>query len=188
ALPIVETKQGEIAAYIPTNLISITDGQIYLNRDLFVSGFRPAIDISLSVSRIGGKTQHLAIREQAGRMKLDYLQFLELENFSRFGQKLESSMEARIKRGRLLREILKQDRLMLETSTFQLAWLIAYNNGLLDHFQPSQINAQLELLKQLIQESTLTLNSDLQHWQQFLEDNLSGSQSVSQSSYRETTS
>jgi F-type H+-transporting ATPase subunit alpha len=184
ALPIVETKQGEIAAYIPTNLISITDGQIYLNSDLFVSGFRPAIDISLSVSRIGGKTQHLAIREQAGRMKLDYLQFLELENFSRFGQKLESSMEARIKRGRLLREILKQDRLMLETSTFQLAWLIAYNDGLLDHFQPSQINAQLDLLKQLIQESTLTLNSDLQHWQQFLADKLSGSQS----SYRETTS
>ena len=75
ALPIVETKQGEIAAYIPTNLISITDGQIYLDNDLFVSGFRPAIDITKSVSRIGGKAQHPSISSQAGQMKLDYLQF-----------------------------------------------------------------------------------------------------------------
>ena len=170
ALPIVETKQGEIAAYIPTNLISITDGQIYLNSNLFASGFRPAIDISLSVSRIGGKTQHHAIREQAGRMKLDYLQFLELENFARFGQKLESSIEIQIKRGRLLREILKQDRLTLETSTFQLGWLIAYNDGLFDHFQASRVSTQLRLLKQALLESTLTLNSDLQDWQHFLAD------------------
>lgn len=172
ALPIAETKQGEIAAYIPTNLISITDGQIYLNNNLFASGFRPAIDISLSVSRIGGKTQHLMIREQAGRMKLDYLQFLELENFSRFGQKLEASMEARIKRGRLLREILKQERLMPETSTFQLAWLIAYNDELFDHFQASEMNTQLTLLKRALRKSTLTLNSGLPHWQQFLADSI----------------
>ena len=173
ALPIVETQQGEIAAYIPTNLISITDGQVYLDSSLFVSGFRPAIDISLSVSRIGGKTQHSAIRDQAGKMKLDYLQFLELESFSRFGQKLEASMEFRIKRGRLLREILKQDRLMPETSTFQLAWLIAYNEGLLDNLQATQIDRQLQRLKQAVQQSGLSLNSDLQHWQQFLEDVLS---------------
>jgi F-type H+-transporting ATPase subunit alpha len=108
ALPIVETKQGEIAAYIPTNLISITDGQIYLDKDLFASGFRPAIDIAKSVSRIGGKAQHPRVREEAGQMKLDYLQFLELEAFSRFGQRLEASMEAKIKRGRLLRKILIQ--------------------------------------------------------------------------------
>ncbi len=99
ALPIVETKQGEIAAYIPTNLISITDGQIYLDNDLFISGFQPAIDITRSVSRIGGKAQHHSISNQAGPMKLDYLQFLELEAFTRFGQRLEASMEVRIKRG-----------------------------------------------------------------------------------------
>ena len=170
ALPIVETKQGEIAAYIPTNLISITDGQIYLDSALFTSGFRPAIDISKSVSRIGGKTQHPAIRDQAGQIKLEYLQFLELESFSRFGQKLESSMETRIKRGRLLREILKQDRLAPESSTFQLAWLIAYNDGLLDPFQPAQIAGKLEQLKRAVQESALTLTSDLQQWRQFLVD------------------
>lgn len=173
ALPIVETKQGEIAAYIPTNLISITDGQIYLDSDLFVSGFRPAIDISKSVSRIGGKTQHMAIRNQTGKIKLEYLQFLELESFSRFGQKLEASMAALIKRGHLLREILKQDRLAPETSAFQLAWLIAYNDGLFDPLQPSQVNSQLEQLKQAMQQSALGLNSDLQQWRQFLKDVLS---------------
>ncbi|MDX2486297.1 MAG: F0F1 ATP synthase subunit alpha, partial [Gammaproteobacteria bacterium] len=112
ALPIVETNQGEIAAYIPTNLISITDGQIYLDHTLFVSGFRPAIDIARSVSRIGGAAQHRRIKEEAGRLKLDYLQFLELEVFTRFGARLEASMEATIKRGRVLREIFKQERLM----------------------------------------------------------------------------
>ena len=136
ALPIVETKQGEIAAYIPTNLISITDGQIYLDNDLFVSGFRPAIDITKSVSRIGGKAQHPAISRQAGQMKLDYLQFLELEAFTRFGQRLEASMEARIKRGRLLREILKQDRLVPLKALFQLAWLTAFNEGFFNQAQP----------------------------------------------------
>jgi len=168
ALPIVETKQGEIAAYIPTNLISITDGQIYLDSDLFASGFRPAIDISKSVSRIGGKTQHPAIRDQTGKIKLEYLQFLELESFSRFGQKLEASMEARIKRGRLLREFLKQDRLAPKSSEFQLAWLITYNDGLLDTLQLAQIAGQLQRLKQTVQESPLALNSDLHEWRQLL--------------------
>ncbi|HZD40080.1 MAG TPA: F0F1 ATP synthase subunit alpha, partial [Terriglobales bacterium] len=100
ALPIVETSEGEIAAYIPTNLISITDGQIYLDQELFSAGFRPAIDIARSVSRIGGAAQHPKIRKEAGRMKLDYLRFLELEVFSRFGARLESSIAAALKRGR----------------------------------------------------------------------------------------
>jgi F-type H+-transporting ATPase subunit alpha len=111
ALPLVETEQGEIAAYIPTNLISITDGQVYLDPRLFAAGFLPAIDVTRSVSRIGGKAQHPAIKAEAGRMKLDYLQFQELEIFTRFGSRLEASVEAKIRRGRLLRELLKQDRL-----------------------------------------------------------------------------
>ena len=94
ALPIVETEEGEIAAYIPTNLISITDGQIYLDRRLFAAGVLPAVDVPLSVSRIGGKAQHPRIKEEAGRMKLDYLQFLELEVFTRFGTKLEAGTES----------------------------------------------------------------------------------------------
>ncbi|MGZ8929108.1 MAG: F0F1 ATP synthase subunit alpha [Methylobacter sp.] len=166
ALPIVETKQGEIAAYIPTNLISITDGQIYLDNDLFVSGFRPAIDITRSVSRIGGKAQHSGISNQAGQMKLDYLQFLELEAFTRFGQRLEASMEARIKRGRLLREILKQDRLSPLDCLFQLAWLIAFNDGFLNTVEPKEIAGYLAKIGHGIETTTLTLDSSQEQWGQ----------------------
>lgn len=166
ALPIVETKQGEIAAYIPTNLISITDGQIYLDANLFNAGFRPAIDIARSVSRIGGKAQHASIRDQAGQMKLDYLQFLELEAFTRFGQRLEASMEARIKRGRLLREILKQERLKPLSNIFQLAWLTAFNAGLFDNIELTQVNRHLEMLANEVAETTLTLDSNPEQWRQ----------------------
>lgn len=172
ALPIIETKQGEIAAYIPTNLISITDGQIYLDNDLFVSGFRPAIDITKSVSRIGGKAQDRSIRDQAGQMKLDYLQFLELEAFTRFGQRLEASMEARIKRGRLLREILKQDRLAPHSNLFQLAWLTAFNSGLFNQINPEDITQMLINIEQGIETATLslTLESDQEQWQQAISE------------------
>jgi F-type H+-transporting ATPase subunit alpha len=166
ALPIIETKQGEIAAYIPTNLISITDGQIYLDSDLFVSGFRPAIDITRSVSRIGGKAQDMSIRDQAGQMKLDYLQFLELETFTRFGQRLEASMEARIKRGRVLREILKQDRLAPHSNLFQLAWLVAFNTGLFNQAVPEDIPKMLVSIDESIKTTTLTLESSPEQWQQ----------------------
>ena len=132
ALPIVETEQGEIAAYIPTNLISITDGQLYLDPHLFAAGVLPAVDVTRSVSRIGGKAQHPAIKREAGRMKLDYLQFQELEVFTRFGAHLEASVEARIQRGRLLRELLKQERCAALSAGQQMAWLIAYNEGWLD--------------------------------------------------------
>ncbi|MDO9269899.1 MAG: F0F1 ATP synthase subunit alpha [Methylobacter sp.] len=165
ALPIIETKQGEIAAYIPTNLISITDGQIYLDNDLFVSGFRPAIDITRSVSRIGGKAQDMSIRDQAGQMKLDYLQFLELEAFTRFGQRLEASMEARIKRGRLLREILKQDRLVPHSNLFQLAWLTAFNAGLFNQAVPEDIPKMLINIDNGIKTTSLKLESSPEQWQ-----------------------
>ncbi len=170
ALPIVETKQGEIASYIPTNLISITDGQIYLDKDLFTSGFRPAIDIAKSVSRIGGKAQHPSIRNQAGQMKLDYLQFLELEAFTRFGQRLEASMEARIKRGRLLREVLKQDRLVPLSSLFQLAWLTAFNEGFFNTAEPKDIAGYLAKIDQGIAKTILTLDSNPDRWRQAISD------------------
>jgi F-type H+-transporting ATPase subunit alpha len=164
ALPIVETKQGEIASYIPTNLISITDGQIYLERGLFVAGFRPAIDIALSVSRIGGQAQHPRIKEEAGRMKLDYLRFLELEVFTRFGARLEASMESTIARGRILREILKQDRLAPLSVSCQIAWLVAFNDGLFDNMEPESIDLFLDTLEQQSQHSTLTLDSPRGYW------------------------
>jgi F-type H+-transporting ATPase subunit alpha len=164
ALPIVETKLGEIAAYIPTNLISITDGQVYLDRSLFVGGLRPAIDIARSVSRIGGQAQHPRIKEEAGRMKLDYLQFQELEIFTRFGARLEASMEAAIHRGRLLREILKQDRLAPLPITFQIAWLVAFNDGLFEKADTDAIPELLAALEDAVRHTTLNLDSFREEW------------------------
>lgn len=105
--------------------------QVYLDRCLFAAGFLPAIDITRSVSRIGGKAQHPAIKVETGRMKLDYLQFQELEIFTRFGSRLEASVEAKI-RGCLLRELLKQERLAPLTPEQHMACLAAYNEGLFD--------------------------------------------------------
>ncbi|MFZ4536175.1 F0F1 ATP synthase subunit alpha [Propionivibrio sp.] len=146
ALPIVETEQGEIAAYIPTNLISITDGQIYLDPALYARGFLPAIDITRSVSRIGGKAQMPAIKAEAGRMKLDFLQFLELEVFTRFGSRLEAGVEAKIRRGRLLRELLKQDRLAPLSPEQHLAWLVAYNEAYFDGLEGAAVHLRLSTL------------------------------------------
>ncbi len=146
ALPIVETEQGEIAAYIPTNLISITDGQIYLDPAFYARGFLPAIDITRSVSRIGGKAQLPAIKGEAGRMKLDFLQFLELEVFTRFGSRLEAGVDAKIRRGCLLRELLKQERLAPLSPEQQLAWLVAYNEGAFDALAGAAVQARLARL------------------------------------------
>ncbi|WP_426664349.1 F0F1 ATP synthase subunit alpha [Rhodanobacter aciditrophus] len=146
ALPLVETEQGEIADYIPTNLISITDGQIFLDQRLFAQGQLPAIDVTRSVSRIGGKAQHPDIRDQAGRIKLDYLQFLELEVFTRFGAKLEAGVEERIRRGRALRQALKQPRFEPWPAAAQMAWLVAYNEGLLERIAPGDMTAAMQQL------------------------------------------
>jgi len=174
ALPIVETEQGEIAAYIPTNLISITDGQIYLDRRLFGSGFLPAIDITRSVSRIGGRAQHPRIKEEAARMKLDYLQFLELEAFTRFGSKLEASMEEKIRRGQVLREVLKQQRLTPQSPEFQLAWMMAYNAGRLDDQDFTSIHRKLAKLAEGLQRFPIDLSASREEWNQWLDLRLTG--------------
>lgn len=166
ALPIIETQMGEIASYIPTNLISISDGQIYLQRELFVGGFRPAIDIARSVSRIGGQAQHPLIKEEASAIKLKYLQFLELEVFTRFGAKLEASMEASIQHGRVLRELLKQSRFSPLSPEQHIAWLIAFNEGLLDDwFEPDcESDRDFNRLMDTALNSGLSLDSPRQQW------------------------
>ena len=169
ALPIIETKEGEIASYIPTNLISITDGQIYFDSALFSSGFLPAIDVTKSVSRVGGKAQPPEIKQEAGRMKLDYLQFLELEVFTRFGAKLEHSMQEKIEHSRILREILKQDRLTPVPIESQMAWLVAFNDGLLDEFKPDTVRPALASLFQWMPTSGLALGSSRDQWRTALE-------------------
>jgi len=166
ALAIVETRLGEIASYIPTNLISITDGQIYLDQALFSAGFLPAIDIARSVSRIGGKAQPEAIKREAGRMKLDYLQFLDLEVFTRFGARLEAGMEAQLKRGAILRELLQQERLDPLPIRFQLAWLIAFNERLFDAAETADLASMAARLRAGVDNSSLTLEDDRAAWLQ----------------------
>src|SRR5881392_3373957 len=108
ALPIVETKGGDVSAYIPTNVISITDGQIYLEKDLFNSGVRPAINVGISVSRVGGNAQIKAMKSVAGRLRLDLAQFRALEAFAAFGSDLDKASKAQLDRGARLVELLKQ--------------------------------------------------------------------------------
>jgi len=164
ALPIVETEQGEIAAYIPTNLISITDGQIYFDRALFASGILPAIDVRRSVSRIGGKAQPEAIKREAARMKLEYLQFLELETFSRFGSRLEAGLRARLARGRLLRNLLKQEPLSPLVPESHLAWMTAFNDGSLDGLEPEKLSAALRALTQGAARGAPELDAPREAW------------------------
>ncbi len=168
ALPIIETKEGEMASYIPTNLVSITDGQIYFDAALFSAGFLPAIDVTKSVSRVGGAAQPNEIKLEAGRMKLDYLQFLELEVFTRFGAKLEAGMQKKINRGRVLREILKQSRLTPVSVECQMGWLVAFNNGLLDGVSPEEIGVQLDRLFQWVGSRELKLSDSRERWSEVL--------------------
>ncbi len=132
ALPIAETDAGNLSAYIPTNLISITDGQLVLNARLFQEDHKPAIDIGTSVSRVGGKTQAPALRELTGTMRLDYAQFLELEMFSRFGGAPDARVKAQLARGERLRALLSQPQYAPLRLADEVALAMALHEGLLD--------------------------------------------------------
>jgi F-type H+-transporting ATPase subunit alpha len=139
ALPVIETQAQDISAYIPTNLISITDGQIYLSPTLFHKGLLPAIDVSESVSRVGGKTQYPAFRAVAGDLRLAYSQFEELETFARFATRLDEETRATIEHGRRVREVLKQDEHRPIPAAEQVAVLNAVNEGLFDELATERV-------------------------------------------------
>lgn len=132
ALPIAETDSGNLSAYIPTNLISITDGQIVLDAALFHQGQKPAVDVGLSVSRVGGKTQAPILREAAGTLRLDYAQFLELEVFTRFGGMPDGRVQQQLTRGARIREVLRQPQHMPYRLIDEVALMLAVQSGLLD--------------------------------------------------------
>jgi len=134
ALPIIETQAGDVSAYIPTNVISITDGQVYLEPGLFFSGVRPAINVGLSVSRVGGSAQTKAMRKVAGSLRLDMAQFRELEAFAQFGSDLDKSTQRQLNRGRRLVEILKQPQYQPMAAEKQIAILFAGTYGYLDEW------------------------------------------------------
>jgi F-type H+/Na+-transporting ATPase subunit alpha len=132
ALPIIETQAGDVSAYIPTNVISITDGQIFLESDLFNSGIRPAINVGISVSRVGGSAQTKAMKAVAGRLRLDLAQFRELQAFSMFASDLDKATQAMLAKGERLVEILKQDQYQALSMERQVAIIFAATNGYLD--------------------------------------------------------
>ena len=132
ALPIIETEAGDVSAYIPTNVISITDGQIFLSKDLFNSGIKPAIDVGISVSRVGSAAQIKAMKQVAGKLKLELAQFAELEAFSQFASDLDKATLAQLARGQRLRELLKQPARSPRCVEEQVALIYAGTNGFLD--------------------------------------------------------
>ena len=150
ALPIIETQAQNISAYIPTNLISITDGQIYLSPDLFQLNHLPAIDVGKSVSRVGGKTQLPAYRTVTGDLRLSYSQFEELEMFARFGTRLDDKTRATIERGRRVRKVLTQPELQPLTIPEQIAVLLAVTEGLFDDLDVEEIPAAEEKIRKAI--------------------------------------
>ena len=162
ALPIIETQAGDLSAYIPTNVISITDGQIYLESDLFYQGIRPAISVGLSVSRVGGNAQPPAIKDVAGRLRLDLAQFRELAAFSQFATDLDTDTQARLSRGRLLTEILKQPQYSPLPVWQQTASIYAATEGAFDGVPIESVKtAQAALLRELEQKNA-KLVSELQ--------------------------
>ncbi|MBI2956431.1 MAG: F0F1 ATP synthase subunit alpha, partial [Acidobacteria bacterium] len=138
ALPVIETQAGDISAYIPTNVISITDGQIYLETDLFHGGIRPAINVGLSVSRVGGNAQIKAMKQIAGRLRLDLAQYRELAAFAQFGSELDKATQAQLSRGERLTELLKQDQFQPLPVEKQIALIFAGTGGYVDDLPVSE--------------------------------------------------
>ena len=139
ALPIVETQAGDVSAYIPTNVISITDGQIFLSSDLFNSGYRPAVNVGISVSRVGSAAQPKAIKLVAGKLKLELAQFAELQSFAQLASDLDTATQGQLARGERLREMLKQPQNRPLTATQQVALIILGTRGLVDDISVSKV-------------------------------------------------
>ena len=150
ALPVIETKGGDVSAFIPTNVISITDGQIYLDADLFNAGVRPAIDVGTSVSRVGGSAQIGSMKDVAGTLRIDLAQYRELEAFAKFGSDLDASTQRQLSRGERLVEILKQDEMSPMPVEEQVVIVYAATQGYLDDVPTDQVQEfEAELLERL---------------------------------------
>jgi F-type H+-transporting ATPase subunit alpha len=170
AVPIVETQGGDISSYIPTNVISITDGQIFLDSELFNSGFRPAIDVGLSVSRVGGSAQTKAIRKISGRLRLDLAQYREMAAFAQFGSDLDKTTQDKLAQGARLMEVLKQPQYAPLAMEEQAAVLFVSINGYLIDIEKEQvapfIRGFLEYLKRersaILENIAKTKNLDME--------------------------
>ena len=161
ALPIIETQLGDVSAYIPTNVISITDGQIYLEPELFYQGFRPAVNVGLSVSRVGSAAQTKAMKKVAGRLRLELAQFRELAAFAQFSSELDESTRKRLERGRVLSEILKQGELEPVPFEKQVCLIFAGTQGYLDDIPSTEVSQTATKLLEYIEKMHRDILEDL---------------------------
>ena len=173
ALPIIETQAGDVSAYIPTNVISITDGQIFLDSNLFYKGMRPAIDVGLSVSRVGSSAQTKAMKKNAGKMKLAMAQYRELESFAQFDSDLDADTKKTIERGKRTQEMLKQSNGNPLRVGLQVASVYAVNNGFLDHVHVPDVVAWENKMHTHMMTSEKELLSRIEKgWDDEIENNL----------------
>jgi F-type H+-transporting ATPase subunit alpha len=161
ALPVIETQAGDVSAYIPTNVISITDGQIFLQSDLFRAGQRPAIDVGISVSRVGGAAQIKAMKQVAGTMKLDLAQFREMAAFAQFASDLDPATQRQLQRGQRLTEMLKQGQYVPMDVVEQIAVIYAANNGYIDKYELSVLRRYEQELLEYLKTSHKALLDDV---------------------------
>ncbi|MFM7634390.1 MAG: F0F1 ATP synthase subunit alpha [Cyanobacteriota bacterium] len=170
ALPIIETQAGDVSAYIPTNVISITDGQVFLSSDLFNSGLRPAINVGISVSRVGGAAQTKAIKKIAGTLKLELAQFDELAAFSQFASDLDAATQQQLARGKRLREILKQPQFSPLILAEQVAVVYAGVKGLIDEIPVDQVSQFTRELREYLRTNKADYISKVQTEKQLSDD------------------
>ena len=170
ALPIIETQLGDVAAYIPTNVISITDGQIYLEGDLFFSGIRPAVNVGLSVSRVGGSAQIKAMRQIAGKLRLDLAQYRELAAFAQFGSDLDRATQLQLARGQRMVELLKQRQYVPQPVERQITIIFAGTQGMLDDLPVDQIQPFEEFLHPFFDRKCAQLLTDIANKKELTDD------------------
>jgi F-type H+-transporting ATPase subunit alpha len=161
ALPVIETQAGDVSAYIPTNVISITDGQIFLTSDLFLSGIRPAVNVGISVSRVGGKAQVKAMRQVAGRLKLDLAQYRELQAFAQFGSDLDEITKRTLARGERMVQVLNQGRFDPMPVEEQVAIIFAGNQGFLDDLEVERVGAFMDGLRDYLRSQAGDVLADI---------------------------
>jgi F-type H+/Na+-transporting ATPase subunit alpha len=184
ALPIIETQAGDVSAYIPTNVISITDGQIYLETDLFNSGVRPAVNVGLSVSRVGGSAQIKAMRQVAGTLRLDLAQYRELAAFSQFGSDLDKATQQQLARGKRLTEILKQSQYAPLPFSKQILIIYAGTQGLLDDMPVEQLREFEKGLYAYVDTAAPSVFKDIEE-KKTLDDDLRGAMTKIIKEYKE---
>ena len=173
ALPIIETQAGDVSAYIPTNVISITDGQIFLETDLFYAGVRPAINVGISVSRVGGNAQIKAMKQVAGRLRLDLAQYRELAAFAQFGSELDAATQRQLARGERVVQVLKQPQYHPMPVEQQVMIIFAVGNGHLDDLAVGEIRGWEEGFHEFMAASHAEIGEEIRRTRA-LSDDLSG--------------